>query len=49
MLWGRYHQPGDEYDETFPFQGLGRYADFAAAVVRRLDTGAAGAVAAALD
>ncbi|HEU5041954.1 MAG TPA: M28 family peptidase, partial [Gemmatimonadales bacterium] len=37
MLWGRYHQPGDEYDDAFPFGGLARYAEFAAAVVRRLD------------
>ena len=35
--WSRYHQPGDEYDETFSFEGLGRYAEFAAGVVRRLD------------
>jgi len=43
MLWGRYHQPGDE------FEGLGRYAEFAAAVVRRLDDGASGPLAAGPD
>ena len=37
MLWGRYHQPGDEYDERFPFEGLKWCAEFAAAVVRKLD------------
>jgi hypothetical protein len=36
-LWGRYHTPDDEWDERFPFDGLGRYADFALAVIRRMD------------
>jgi hypothetical protein len=37
MLWGRYHEPGDEYDDVFPLEGLRRDVEFAAAVVRRLD------------
>jgi hypothetical protein len=32
--WDRYHQPGDRWDEAFPFAGLGRYADFALEVGR---------------
>lgn len=36
-LWGRYHMPDDAWDERFPFEGLQRYADFAAEVIRRLD------------
>ncbi|HET9039184.1 MAG TPA: M28 family peptidase [Gemmatimonadales bacterium] len=36
-LWGRYHMPNDEWDEHFPFEGLGRYADFAIEVIRRRD------------
>ena len=47
ILWGRYHQPADEYDEGFPFEGLGRYADFALAVIRRLDASGVGPLAAA--
>lgn len=27
--WDRYHQPGDEWDEKFPFEGLERYAEYA--------------------
>ena len=45
VLWGRYHQPDDEYDESFPFEGLARYAELAAAVVRRLDREDGAAVA----
>ncbi|MDX2194027.1 MAG: M28 family peptidase [Gemmatimonadales bacterium] len=36
-VWGHYHQPSDEYRESFPFSGLERYAAFARDVVRRLD------------
>ncbi len=36
-LWGRYHMPDDRWDEDFPFEGLARYADFTAEVIRRLD------------
>lgn len=36
-LWGRYHMPDDDWDEHFPFEGLGRYADFATEVIRRMD------------
>jgi Zn-dependent M28 family amino/carboxypeptidase len=35
--WDRYHQPGDEWAEDFPFEGLGRYADYALGVVRALE------------
>jgi hypothetical protein len=35
--WDRYHQPGDEWAEDFPFEGLGRYADYALRVARALD------------
>jgi hypothetical protein len=35
--WGRYHMPDDNWDERCPFRQLGRYADFATEVVRRLD------------
>ncbi len=35
--WDRYHQPGDEWAEDFPFEGLGRYADYALGAVRALD------------
>lgn len=38
VLWGRYHMPSDTWDELFPFEGLGRYADFATEVIRRLDS-----------
>jgi hypothetical protein len=38
-MWIRYHQPGDHYDERFPFEGLVRYAHFARDVVRRIDDG----------
>ncbi len=27
--WDRYHQPGDHYDDAFPFAGLQRYAGYA--------------------
>ena len=37
VLWGRYHMPNDEWEEHFSFEGLGRYADFAAEVIRRVD------------
>jgi len=36
-LWGRYHMPDDNWDERFPFEGLGRYADFATKLIRRMD------------
>ncbi|HUR95212.1 MAG TPA: M28 family peptidase [Gemmatimonadales bacterium] len=36
-LWGRYHMQDDEWDEHFPFEGLGRYADFVIEVIRRMD------------
>jgi Zn-dependent M28 family amino/carboxypeptidase len=32
--WDRYHQPGDEFREDFPFSGLKRYAEFALRVGR---------------
>lgn len=35
--WDRYHRPADHWSADFPFAGLGRYADFALAVVRALD------------
>ncbi len=35
--WDRYHQPGDEWAEDFPFEGLGRYADYALRVARALE------------
>ena len=35
--WDRYHQPGDEYDDAFPFSGLQRYAEYALALLRALD------------
>ena len=44
-LWSRYHQPSDHYDETFPFEGLARYAEFARDVVRQVDAGEAGVAA----
>ncbi|MEP6686902.1 MAG: M28 family peptidase [Gemmatimonadales bacterium] len=37
VLWSRYHMPNDEWEEHFPFAGLGRYADFASEVIRRVD------------
>lgn len=36
-MWQRYHQPGDAYDDAFPFEGLARYAEFMGDVLRRLD------------
>jgi hypothetical protein len=44
-MWTRYHQPSDGYDETFPFEGLARYAGFARDVVRRIDDGLGTALA----
>ena len=35
--WDRYHQPGDEWFEDFPFAGVGRYAEFALRVADALD------------
>jgi hypothetical protein len=29
--------PDDDWDERFPFEGLGRYADFATKLIRRMD------------
>ncbi|HEX7119561.1 MAG TPA: M28 family peptidase [Longimicrobiales bacterium] len=37
--WDRYHQPGDEWAEDFPFAGLKRYAEFALALGRELADG----------
>jgi len=34
--WDRYHQPGDVYDEAFPFTGLQRYAEFALLIAETL-------------
>jgi hypothetical protein len=34
--WDRYHQPGDAYDEAFPFTGLQRYAEFALLIAEAL-------------
>lgn len=42
-LWGRYHQPSDEWREDFPFAGLGRYADFTRDVLSALDRSPAAA------
>jgi len=44
-MWTRYHQPSDEYEEAFPFAGLGRYAAFATDVLRRIDGRAGAALA----
>lgn len=35
--WDHYHQPGDEWAEDFPFEGLGRYADYALRIARALE------------
>jgi hypothetical protein len=43
--WGRYHQLDDEWDERFPFAGIERYAELAAAVVWRLDGSEGGRMA----
>lgn len=36
--WDRYHQPGDEWAEDFPWAGLARYAVYAYLVALALDT-----------
>jgi hypothetical protein len=36
-LWGRYHQPSDEWSDSFPFIGLKRYAEFTREVLLRMD------------
>jgi hypothetical protein len=36
--WDRYHQPSDEWDPEFLFQGLQRYASFALDIVREADS-----------
>jgi hypothetical protein len=36
-VWGRYHQPNDEFREDFPFAGIGRYADFTRDVLAAAD------------
>ena len=41
-LWGRYHQPGDEYTTAFGFAGLMRYADFMRDLLQQADGGAVG-------
>ncbi len=35
--WDRYHQPADSWSPTFPLDGLIRYVDFAARIVREVD------------
>lgn len=35
--WDRYHQPGDNWHEDFPFSGLARYAEYAYRVALRVD------------
>lgn len=37
LRWDRYHQPGDEWAEDFPFQGLARYAKYAYLVAQAID------------
>lgn len=32
--WDRYHKPGDEWSESFPFAGLQRYAEYALLIGR---------------
>jgi hypothetical protein len=44
-MWTRYHQPSDDYDDAFPFAGLGRYAAFTRDVLRRIDGRAGAALA----
>ncbi|MFQ6044798.1 MAG: M28 family peptidase [Gemmatimonadales bacterium] len=41
--WDRYHQPGDEWSESFPFAGLRRYAEYAYLVARAIDGGSGSA------
>lgn len=40
--WDRYHQPGDHYDDAFPFRGVQRYAEYALRIVEAVDGGAPG-------
>jgi hypothetical protein len=35
--WDHYHEPGDEWAASFPFAGLGRYAEYAYLIGRALD------------
>lgn len=35
--WDRYHQPGDAYDDAFPFTGLQRYAEYALLIAEAVD------------
>lgn len=35
--WDRYHQPGDHYDDAFPFRGLQRYAEYALFIAEAVD------------
>jgi len=35
--WDRYHQPGDHYDDAFPFRGVQRYAEYAFRIVEAVD------------
>lgn len=37
--WDRYHQPGDEWYEDFPYAGVQRYAEFAYLLARAVDRG----------
>lgn len=37
--WDHYHEPSDEWKPDFPFEGMGRYAEFAYLIVRALDRG----------
>ena len=37
--WDRYHQPGDEWFEDFPFEGIARYAEYAFRIADALDRG----------
>jgi hypothetical protein len=35
--WDRYHQPGDEWSQSFPLRGVARYATYAYLLVEALD------------
>jgi hypothetical protein len=41
-VWSRYHRADDEYRESFPFEGLARYAEFTRDVVRAWDDALSG-------
>lgn len=37
--WDHYHQPSDEWSDSFPFRGLARYAEYAYLIARAVDEG----------